>query len=61
MAEMEGAPIGEKKGLPAWAIILIVIGAVLAAFCLIVVCVIIVLALLGPAVGNTFSNIILEI
>ncbi len=56
----EGA--GEKKGgLPTWAIIVIIVVAVL---CLGSICLMlfapVVLALLGPAIGNVFSNIIEE-
>jgi hypothetical protein len=55
-------PEGEKKGgFPTWAIILI---AVVVILCLIPICFLVlspvILALLGPSVGNVFSNIIEE-
>jgi len=45
----------EKKGLPVWAIILIVVFVLL---CLIPICVVVILALLGPVIGNVFSNVV---
>ena len=60
LVRAEGAPPGTqpKSGLPIWAIILIVVVA--APLCLILasVCVIAILTLLGPAIGNVFSNIV---
>ncbi len=54
----EGA--GEKKGgFPTWAIIVIIVAVVL--LCLLPICVIAILTLLGPSIGNVFSNIIEEI
>jgi Flp pilus assembly pilin Flp len=48
-------PEGEKKGgLPTWAIILI---AVVLILCVLPFCVIAILTLLGPAIGDVFSNI----
>ena len=54
----EAEPEAKGGGLPVWAIVLIVVLVVL---CLIPVCVIVVLALLGPSIGNVFSNIVEEI
>jgi hypothetical protein len=52
-------PEEEKKGgLPTWAIILIAVAIVL---CVLPICVIVILAILGPAIGNVFSNIITEL
>jgi hypothetical protein len=48
----EVAPV--KKKLPVWAIILIILGVLALCICVVVPAV---LALLGPAVGNVFSNI----
>lgn len=44
-----------------WPIVLIVVLAACAPLVLIPVCVIAVLALLGPTIGNVFSNIIISI
>lgn len=54
----EGGQAQSRGGLPTWAIILIVVLAVL---CLLPICVIAILTLLGPAIGNVFSNIIQEL
>jgi len=64
----EEAPAGERKGLPTWAIVLIIVGGVLL-LCFLAFCVIFVLPLLGitgltlmgPGIGNVFSNIIEEL
>jgi hypothetical protein len=48
----------QRSGLPVWAIVLIAIGILV---CLLPVCVIAILTLLGPSIGNVFSNIIEEI
>ena len=48
----------EKKKLPTWAIILIVVGGLV--LCVIPACVILILMVMGPAIGNVFSNIIEE-
>ncbi|MBN1312589.1 MAG: pilus assembly protein [Anaerolineae bacterium] len=48
----------KKDGFPVWAIVLIVLGVLL---CAIPFCVIIILTLLGPSIGNVFSDIILDI
>ncbi len=54
-----GGPEEEKKkGLPIWAIILIVVAVI---FCCAPIVVIAILTLLGPAIGNVFSNIIMEL
>nr|MBN1228405.1 hypothetical protein [Anaerolineae bacterium] len=50
---------GEKKKFPVWAIVLIVLGVLLV--CVLPICVILILALLGPAIGEVFSNVIEEI
>jgi hypothetical protein len=51
---------GEKKGgFPTWAIIVIIVAVVL--LCLLPICVIVILTLLGPSIGTVFSNIIEEI
>lgn len=54
----EGMPEeGQKGSKTIWWIVGIV-GVVLVLFCLIPVCIIFILSLLGPAIGNVFSNII---
>ncbi len=53
-----GGPEEEKKGFPVWAIILIVVAVI---FCCAPIVVIAILTLLGPAIGNVFSNIIMEL
>ncbi len=45
----------KSSGLPVWAIVIIVIVAIL---CLLPICIIAILTLLGPTIGNVFSNII---
>lgn len=57
--EMSAAGGEEKKGLPTWAIVLIVVAVVV--LCVLPICVIVALALAGPAVGNVFSNVIEEL
>jgi hypothetical protein len=64
LADASMTPSEEKKKLPTWAIILIVIGGLIV-LCIIVGCLLsifapMVLALMGPSVGNVFSNIIDE-
>jgi hypothetical protein len=55
LLSVEAEPGEEKKGgLPTWAIILI---AVVIVLCVLPVCVIVILTLLGPTIGNVFSNI----
>jgi hypothetical protein len=50
---------GEKKGLPTWAIILIIVGGVLLVLCCVVACIVFVLPqVFGPAIGNVFDNVI---
>ena len=54
----EGAPPSAQQkssGLPVWAIILIVVVVLL---CILPFCIITILTLLGPAIGNVFSNIV---
>lgn len=60
LLKAENVPAEQPQGggLPVWAIVLIVIGVVI---CLLPVCIFLVLLLLGPAIGNVFSNIILDI
>lgn len=63
---METTPVYESRPPPRrkmapWPIVLIVVLAACAALVLIPVCVIAVLALLGPTIGNVFSNIIISI
>ncbi len=54
----EGQPVGAlREELPLWAIVLIIVGALLLCGFLLCLLVILVLALLGPAIGNVFSNI----
>lgn len=53
-----GAPEEEKKGLPVWAIILIVVAVIL---CCAPVAVIAILTLLGPTIGDIFSNVIMDL
>ncbi|MBN1426787.1 MAG: hypothetical protein JXB07_00285 [Anaerolineae bacterium] len=48
----------KKGGLPVWAIILIIVGVVL---CLCPVVIFVVLALMGPQIGNVLSDIIVEL
>jgi RsiW-degrading membrane proteinase PrsW (M82 family) len=52
----------EKKKLPTWAIILIVLGGLIV-LCIIVSCLLFFLGplLFGPAIGNVFSNVVEEI
>ncbi len=64
LADAPMMPSEDKKKLPAWAIILIVIGGLIM-LCIIVGCVLsifapAVLALMGPSIGNVFSNVIDE-
>jgi hypothetical protein len=63
LLKAENVPPGQSQqsGLPVWAIVLIVVGV---AICLIPLCAVIVIAvltLMGPSIGNVFSNIILDI
>lgn len=54
-----GGPEEEKKkGLPVWAIILIIVAVI---FCCAPIFVIALLTLLGPSIGNVFSNIIMDL
>jgi hypothetical protein len=46
-----------KAGLPIWAIVLIVVVAAPLCLILAAVCVIAILTLLGPSIGNVFSNV----
>jgi hypothetical protein len=54
--DQEGQP--KSGGFPVWAIVLI---AAVALLCLLPVCTIVILTLLGPAIGNVFSGIVEEI
>jgi hypothetical protein len=47
-----------KKKLPVWAIILIILGVLLLCTCLCVLLFPAILAMMGPSIGNVFSNII---
>jgi len=49
----DGQP--KSGGFPAWAVAVI---AVVLILCLLPVCIIAILTLLGPAIGNVFSNIV---
>ncbi len=60
LAEFQSQPV-QREGIPAWAIALLAIGAVLLCLLLLPVCIIVILALMGPVIGNVFSNIILEV
>ncbi len=57
LLKAENVPVEEpqRSGLPVWAIVLIVIGVGL---CLLPICIIAILTLLGPAIGNVFSSMI---
>ena len=57
---VEDVPVDEPKkgGLPVWVIVLIVVGIVI---CMIPVCVFLALLLLGPSIGNVFSEIQMNI
>ncbi len=62
LLQTEGVPQEQPRGgLPTWAIVLIVVGGVLVILCLLPVCVISILTLLGPSIGNVFSNIIMDL
>ena len=61
LVRAEGVPPDAQPksgGFPVWAIVLIV---VLVLVCLLPVCVIAILTLLGPAIGNVFSNIVTDL
>lgn len=57
LLKVEDVPVDQpqKSGFPVWVIVLIVIGVVV---CLLPICIIALLTLLGPSIGNVFSNII---
>jgi hypothetical protein len=61
LADAPMMPSEDKKKLPTWAIILIVIGGLIV-LCVIVGCLLSFFAplLFGPAIGNVFSNVIDE-
>lgn len=50
-----------KQKMAPWLIVLLIVLAACIIVCLTALCVIIVLALFGPAIGNVFSNIIIGI
>lgn len=50
-----------KGGRTATTILLAAIGCAVFVFCILPICMIIILALLGPAIGNVFSEIIDEL
>jgi hypothetical protein len=54
------SPASSKKMAP-WLIVLLVLVGICVALPLISMCIIVILALLGPSIGNVFSNIILNI
>ncbi len=56
----ENIPVDQpqKSGFPVWVIVLIVVGVVI---CLLPVCIIAILTLMGPAIGNVFSGIVRDI
>lgn len=63
---MDATPIytpesSQPKKMAPWLIVLLIVLAACAALPLIAICVIVALALLGPAIGNVFSNIIIGI
>lgn len=56
----ETAEPGQKsEGFPTWVIVLI--AAVVLLLCVLPICIITILTLLGPAIGNVFSNIITDL
>jgi hypothetical protein len=59
VAAASPAPTGRK--LPTWAIILIVVVGVLVCAGLACLLIPVILALMGPSIGNVFSNIIEEL
>ena len=54
-------PPAAKPKMAPWLIVLLIVLAACAALPLLAMCVIVVLALLGPSIGNVFSNIIINI
>jgi hypothetical protein len=52
----EAAPVvaPAKKKLPVWAIVLIILGVLLLCTC---ICLLVAPMILGPSIGNVFSNI----
>jgi uncharacterized membrane protein len=58
MENLEPVSPPAKSKLPAVVIVILVL---LAACIVIPICVIVILALLGPAIGNVFSNIVLNV
>lgn len=60
LLKAEDVPAGQSQqgGFPVWVIVLIVVGVVICLIPLCAVVVIAVLTLLGPSIGNTFSNIV---
>ena len=60
--EMQQPPEPEKKKMPVWLIVVIIAVVVL---CVIPICLIVlspvILALLGPAIGNVFSNVVMSV
>ena len=57
----EPEPTESKGKMAPWLIVVLVLVGICVALPLIAVCVIVILALLGPSVGNVFSNITLGI
>jgi hypothetical protein len=57
----ESEPPAAKGKMAPWLIVLLIVLGACAALIVIPICVIFILALLGPAIGNIFSNIISSI
>ncbi|GAB4473884.1 MAG: hypothetical protein Kow00124_13310 [Anaerolineae bacterium] len=58
----EREPAGAlRQQLPLWAIVLIIVGALLLCGFLLCLLVILMLVLLGPVIGETFSNIVYDL
>jgi len=55
------SPAGESKSVSPWVVIAIIIGVMVCCCIIIFVMITVASALLGPSVGNVFSNIIEEI
>jgi hypothetical protein len=51
----------DKGKMAPWLIVVLVLLGICVALPLIAICVIVILALLGPSIGNVFSNIVLSI
>ena len=51
----------QQSGFPVWAIVLVAAGVLICLLPLCAVVVIAILTLLGPSIGNVFSNVVLDI